>query len=521
MEHKYSMDYIDIKNLMNDKAYLEDIIKQTRYLDEFYDKRIPLRQRIFHIESNHHSLIVCKVCLQPGLKWSEKNKKYSTYCNSTCAQKDPLVRSKTELTCMTKFGESTNLKLDSTRKDIVATNLEKYGVSNYSKSAEFKAQFKEVCKERHGVDNPAKLDSVKKKADQTNMERYGRKRHSQSHIAQHIIDLKNNKAEMEYLYCEKHLPVYKIAEMLGVNHSQLCIHFKDNLGIELRKSNQVSLVEREIKEYIDGHGIISEASNRKIISPKEIDIYIPDLKLGFEIDGLAWHSELRHKDRNYHLDKTNLCKDQDVRLVHIFDSEWENKGEIVKSRISNLLGKNKTIYARKCTIKELTTIQESTFFNLTHIQGTIGSTISYGLFLEDELVAAMSFGKSRYNKSAEWELLRYSNTLYTSVVGGASKLFKFFIKEKSPNSVISYSDIRWNTGNVYLNLGFSYTHSSGPNYWYTKNYRMLESRIKFQKHKLANILPNFDRTLTEWENMQNNGYDRIWDCGNSVYLWSK
>ena len=45
--------------------------------------------------------------------------------------------------------------------------------------------------------------------------------------------------------------------------------------------------------------------------------------------------------------------------------------------------------------------------------------------------------------------------------------------------------------------------------------------MKYQKHKLQNILENFDKDLTEWHNMKNHGYDRIWDCGNDVWFWKK
>jgi hypothetical protein len=159
------------------------------------------------------------------------------------------------------------------------------------------------------------------------------------------------------------------------------------------------------------------------------------------------------------------------------------------------------------------------FFDGTHIQGAVGASVAYGLLLNGEIVAAMSFGRSRYSKKAEWELLRFSNKLHTSVVGGASRLFRHFIKEKSPTSVISYSDLRWNTGALYTKIGFTQTGVSGPNYWYTKDYKTLESRIKYQKHKLSAMLDAFVPEQTEWENMSNNGFDRIWDCGNAVFLW--
>jgi hypothetical protein len=133
----------------------------------------------------------------------------------------------------------------------------------------------------------------------------------------------------------------------------------------------------------------------------------------------------------------------------------------------------------------------------------------------------MSFSKPRYNKKYEWELIRFASKCGHTVTGGASKLFSFFTKTYSAATVISYSDRSRSTGKVYSMMGFDFVNSSAPNYYYTQNYNEFFHRSKFQKHKLANLLTNFVPTLTEWENMQNNGYDRIWDCGNDVWVWKR
>ena len=136
-------------------------------------------------------------------------------------------------------------------------------------------------------------------------------------------------------------------------------------------------------------------------------------------------------------------------------------------------------------------------------------------------MAAISFGKSRYSKTFDWELLRYANIINTTVAGGMGKLFKHFVKTHTPSSIVTYSDKRWNTGSVYKTVGFTYTHTSAPNYYYFLPYNTnkMYHRSQFQKHKLEKTLPTFNTKLTEWKNMVNNGYDRIWDCGNDVFEW--
>jgi hypothetical protein len=109
--------------------------------------------------------------------------------------------------------------------------------------------------------------------------------------------------------------------------------------------------------------------------------------------------------------------------------------------------------------------------------------------------------------------------MYYGIVGGAEKLFKYFIKNYNPNNIITYSDRRYFNGDIYKKIGFEFIEYTNPNYYYTRDYLFLESRLKYQKHKLKNILENYDDSLTEFENMKNNKYDRIWDCGNSKFIW--
>ena len=74
---------------------------------------------------------------------------------------------------------------------------------------------------------------------------------------------------------------------------------------------------------------------------------------------------------------------------------------------------------------------------------------------------------------------------------------------------------------IYNKLGFKFINTTSPNYHYiSKNYKTLFNRMSFQKHKLPKILPNFNPDLSEWENMRLNGYDRIWDCGHSKWIWT-
>jgi len=215
-----------------------------------------------------------------------------------------------------------------------------------------------------------------------------------------------------------------------------------------------------------------------IIPSFELDIYIPELKLSFEFNGIWWHNEL-YKDKNYHLNKTELCEKNGIQLIHIYEDDWLYKQDIVKSMILNKLGKTPNkIYAKKCEIREITDnklVRE--FLDKNHIQGYIRSSIKIGLFYEDELVSLMIFIKRKNN----YELLRFCNKLNTNVVEGGNILFKYFIKKFNPKMIITYVDRSWSNGNLYKQLGFEYKGKTDPNYYYYDLKMNKYNRLNFKK----------------------------------------
>lgn len=288
-------------------------------------------------------------------------------------------------------------------------------------------------------------------------------------------------------------------------------------------SNGTSKFEYEIEDFLKGVCKIDDVSmhNRTILNPYEIDIAVPSKQIGIEFDGLFFHSEVwGGKDKHYHVFKTNEAKKHGYQLIHVFEDEWKNKQQIVESRLRSIFGiPERKIWARKCIVNNVDVKTTKTFMNENHLQGWSHSSINLGLFYENQLIAMMTFGKPRYNKQIEWELIRYCSLLNIQVVGGAGKLLKAFEVQYKPKSLLSYADYRWSNGKMYESLGFKLDHISDPNYWYVKNCLCERfSRITFQKHKLKDLLEHFDESLSEVENMRNNDYDRIFDCGNLVYI---
>ena len=388
---------------------------------------------------------------------------------------------------------------------------------------------------KYGVENPFKTDNFKEKSKQSYLKKYGAEHFRQSDEwklknCDNEKERRKNTIFQDFLInnpsvvgqnddnfivrCEVHgdneIPkgIFSNRKIIG---SVLCVKCKP---IESNISGKEILLFKLIKELYDGEIIQSYKLNRK-----EIDIYLPELKIGFEFNGLRWHSE-QFINKNYHIEKTKLCKKNGIRLIHIFEDDFDYKLDIVKSIINNVLGKSNKVHGRKTELKLIKSkniIKE--FLNKNHLQGFVNSNINYGLYYNDELISLMTFMKvrkvlNRVVKDNHYELIRFCNKLNFSVTGGASKLFKKFINDYSPDNVISYCDISWANGNLYRQLGFNYEKLTTPNYHYVIDGKR-ENRIKYQKHNL--IKNGFDKKLTEREIMESRGYYRIYNCGNEKY----
>ena len=265
---------------------------------------------------------------------------------------------------------------------------------------------------------------------------------------------------------------------------------------------------------------------RNIVNGYELDLYYPERKIAIEFNGSYWHSEL-YKDKYYHQQKTAACARQGIRVIHIFEYEWDDleKREKIINILSNTLGINKKerVYARKTTIQKISNDEAMSFLDKYHLQNSTSSTINLGCFYKDELIGVITFGKPRFNNNYEYEIHRLCWKNEVQVVGGTEKLFKYFLKNYNPQSIITYADISKFTGDVYTKIGFRIIKPNPitePNYVWWKSYgNVVMSRYQTQKHKLLEMgLGTEDQT--ENEIMTNNGFVKIYDAGNLKLEWT-
>jgi len=449
------------------------------------------------------------------------------YCNKC-------NKSKARQTCLNKYGVDNPMKSKIIKDRLKNSLISTYGVDHYSRTGEYKEKYKSTCFHRYGLTNTFQVDEFKIKSRNTSMEKYG---------VEYFINLQSARKKSKLKKENKTKEIYESTlnenfSVIEYESDTFLIHHNKcgqdfSIGKKLFYSRNVqnvcicticnpigsqsSYMESEIREILDRNGINYLKKDRSILNGKELDILIPNKNIAIEINGVYWHNEL-YKDKNYHIDKTKLCQENRIQLLHIWEDDWKYKRNIVESIILNKLNiiPNK-VYARKCEISLVHTKDATKFLNENHIQGTSSSSLKLGLFYDKELISLMTFGYRYTNGKKEYELIRFCNKINISVIGSASKLFKYFLRNYNIDRIISYSDISLFDGGMYEKLGFREISLSEPNYFWVVD-EIRKHRFNYNKKKL--VSQGFDPNLTEVEIMHGRGYYRVWGCGQKRWEYS-
>jgi len=536
------------KEIVSNRGFSNHIVRTHKIkLKEYYDAYLK--------KENDGKCIVCG----KETSFSSLFYGYNKYCCNKCIGTAESVKNKKKETSISNYGVN-NPMLSSEVKDKLKCSVkEKFGVENVSQSEEIKKKKEETCLSHFGVEHSFQSEEIKKKIKQTNIEKYSVENVSQSE------EIKKKKEET----CLSHFGVDNTFKSQEIKERILSIHkikfinklsnYLNLLDLSLVDSTYINDVhkhtwkckkcnnefvqiwqliqrgytcpvcnprqkgdskpEQEITEFIKTLGSNVIENSRSIIKPKELDVYIPNLKIAIEYDGLYWHSEEMILDPFYHLNKTLECEKQGIRLIHIFEDEWDLKQDIVKSRLEQILNKSHSekIHARKCKIKEIDSKTKDEFLEKYHIQGKDTSKVRLGAFYNDELVSVMTFSHGSISKGSRnrdpniWELNRFCTNYSYHIPGIAGKLLSYFKKNYKWKEIFSYADRRWSQGNLYYKLGFELDYITSPNYWYVKG----EERIhRFNLRKR----PDEPKDISELILRLQEGYSKVWDCGNLKFI---
>ena len=498
----------------------EFILDATKFLDS----NATLTERIYCICNNITSKVVCIQCKSTTPKFFSISLGYRPFCSSLCAQTSDLTKKKSESTNMTNRGVRWPQQSLDIRTKSAKTNMERYGVDNVSKSSEIQRKKIDTCLANHGMDyilrtskslcqvkfgkdNVQQVDWIKKKRIQTNRNiLFGR------------ICSYSKKFNVS--------PAFTESDWIGGGHSNK-YPFKckkcetiflddasEDRGIRCPTCYppNISLAEKNLLEFvkylIPGETVLENC--RSVISPLELDIYIPNKKIAIEYNGLYFHSEISgNKDKNYHVKKTNKCQERGINLIQIFEDEWLQKRDIVESLLKQALCKPK-ISSDNCSIVSISYDEKSKFLDLHHLRGNEPSASHFaGMFHDNKLIGVITAKQSGDCS----EITRICFT--ENISGGSAALIQFVQSELVTKSIIISVDRNWmNIVNCTVH-GFTQSKITDPDYLYVNSH----SAKRFAYENLENSLETIkiDSTLSEWENMKSNGFDRIWDCGQTIF----
>jgi len=452
-------------------------------------------ERIWHWVNDFPNYFLCKCGERTKFNrnWLDGYKKN---CSAKCAQSNVSTKEKRKNTTLEKWGVDNIAKLDSVKEKQAKTNLDKWGTKSSFQNSEVRDKWKKTISDKWGVDHYFKTDEFKVQSKSFYLKKWG---------VDHPLKVEEIKERIK----KTPLSRYGVLTYLNTEHSRSMI----------KKTNKSSY-EDEICLWLDSLSIGYIRNNSHIINPLSIDIYIDKFKLAIEFNGLYWHSEF-FKDKKYHLNKTNLCKEEGIHLIHIWEDDWLSRKEVIKSIILNKLNlSSRKIYARKCQVSKITDNKiVSDFLNKNHLQGYTRFSDSFGLFFDGELVSCVCFGWRSTNGKKEYELIRFCNKLDYNIIGSAGKLFNHFLRVNPDlDSITSYADISIFDGNLYGKLGFEKVGLSNVNYWWVvKGIR--KHRFNYNKAKLVKM--GFDKTKTEVEIMHEMNAWRVWGCGQEKWIWKK
>lgn len=417
-------------------------------------------------------------------------------------------------TCFEKYGVNAPLQSKEIMKKLENTNEKKYGVKQVFELEEIKDKRKSTWLKKHGVDCVFKSEKIKEKIKQTNLENLGVEYPMQSEI------VKNKSKEtclkkygVDYPSKDKTTKEHiKQTNLKKYGVEWFCMH--PNARLYSSNNSKPNLCfEKKLKE-------------NNISYEREFPLtkYSYDFKVGsilVEINPTITHNSYLNifkgepKKPNYHLNKTNKAKENGFHCIHVWD--WDDEDKIV-----NLLKPKETLYARNLSLMEVDEKTANTFLNKNHLQNMCrGQLIRIGLFLNDELVQLITFGKPRYNKNYEWELLRLCTKNGYAVVGGANKLFSHFIKIHNPKTVISYCDLSKFDGDVYKILGFDLSNVTKPakHWWDGKTH--ITDDLLMQRDFDQLFGANYGKGTNNEELMINHKFLPVYDCGQSVWVYKQ
>lgn len=473
------------------------------------------------------------------------------------------ITTKIKQTWKQKYGVENVSQLDSHKKQV----SEAWANKSDDEISKISDSRRQTCKDRYGVENPMQSKEIQLKAQETDLIRYG----TRHHIASDVVRAKSNDTKIRRYGTIHPNQLEAIQEKrrqtcmikYGVDHPWKSKEFIENLRLEYQQSlghwpgqdphsiakrkqtnidrygvpaafllpenqekardailktghHRISNVNKQFQELLNSLGIYSTLEHR--IENKFYDICIPDRRIVIEIDPTWTHCSegnmYEDVDKNYHKEKSEIARRNGFHCIHIFD--WDDWDKII-----SIIYTEHKLYARNCEIVYLDSSECDLFLQMNHLQGTVsGQSACIGLVHDEKLVEVMTFGQPRYNGNYQWELLRLATQSGYQVVGGASKLFKHFVDDIHPDSIVTYCNLSKFTGKVYEELGFKHIRNNAPNIWWCRGEKKVISNTLLNQRGYDQLFgTNYGKGTSNHDLMMEHHWRPVYDCGQGVYEW--
>lgn len=468
-------------------------------------------------------------------------------------------RDKIKQTMIERYGADNPLKVESIKEKVKNTNNKRYGGNAPACSSEIQAKMQQTCMDKYNSTNPYGSDEIKTKIKYTKLSRYNDEHfvnkekisqtwQNKSSKEMNDIRIKREQTNLEKFgfknpFENKDFMRQVYLNKYGVDHPWKVQSIREKIKQTIQEkygvpyycltedciSHQgktISKVNLRFAKLLEDNNI--EYEHEFVLEDKAYDFKVGNTLI--EINPTYTHNStvgpyihdklLPGKDEHYHLDKTLLANKYEFKCIHIFDNDDWNKV------VNMFIPKKNKVYARNCEIKLVPLKETNAFLNTYHLQNTCrGQSIRLGLFYHDELIEIMTFGKSRYNKKYEYELLRLCTHKDYVISGGSEKLWSYFLNNYNPKSIISYCDNSKFSGAVYERLGMEYKGLTQPvGNWYNLSSDepamfVLDSLLRQRGYDQL-FSTSYGKGTSNVQLMIEHGWVQVYNCGQKVFVYN-
>lgn len=257
--------------------------------------------------------------------------KYGT----TKPQETQEVKEKTRKTCLERYGAPSYVESEHGKAKISKMVAEKYGVSTPLQSSVVQKKCRETLFKNYGVSSPLKSKEIYERVKKTNFERYGtefigsamsdaisegHRKHWSNVIGEDAYSRLRDRDLMEYQY-----RTFGVVWMVGEYGVSDVLIYRRLHELGINTDSNTTKIEKDVAAMLEDAGFEFFKNDRTILDGLEIDIYIPEYKIGIECNGEYWHasnSDYSHaKEKGYHYQKFLLAKSKGIRLFQFWGFE--------------------------------------------------------------------------------------------------------------------------------------------------------------------------------------------------------